>query len=505
MIDANAQHPPTRWRIAAASLLVCAIALGLRLCFLRVLYDGDMELFVYFGKLVAGGGRIGIELLDNKLPSVGLLMVGPWWVIGDWWMGYALLSIAMAIASMLAMSRAVSRVHQNSFWPSLAVSAVWMTFPLAVFSAFKLEHVQLLMASLACLAFIECWRTNDTRDAFVVGLVSGLGAWAKPSALSIFAAACLTWSFDPNLRLRLRLKRIVAACFGVSIPTVVLAIYLIGSGATAGLASSYAQIRSYNHNTVFLPISTLVKFVTVGFILGLPIAMRLFAERKSAEPTVPGQRVLTNFAIVWLLIEIAGIVMQGRLYGYHFLPVTVPAVLLFGLVPRRPRALTTIGSCLPVLVLAVAWTQMAVLPTKVPTDRFAAIDYIKTHAEPSDSVWMDENARVLTETNLPAGSRVPLTFLFSNDDQAPQRFESVLTSDFDVRQPRWIVLPTEWKKRAEFIRSSQAEFKWRPTRGENFVRAWTDLATYVQSNYRVAERFGEQTVYERTTTTAVAR
>ena len=130
VIERDAAVSPGR-SVRLTALCVGLIALALRCGFLTVLYDGDMELFVYMGKLVGQGGRIGIELIDNKLPTVGLLMWLPYRLLGDWWGGYALLSIAMAIGAVLAITRAAALVHPSSRWPTFAMAAVWMTFALA--------------------------------------------------------------------------------------------------------------------------------------------------------------------------------------------------------------------------------------------------------------------------------------------------------------------------------------------------------------------------------------
>jgi len=503
VIERDAAVSPGR-SVWLTALCVGLIALALRCCFLTVLYDGDMELFVYMGKLVGQGGRIGIELIDNKLPTVGLLMWLPYRLLGDWWGGYALLSIAMAIGAVLAITRAAALVHASSRWPTFAMAAVWMTFPLAVFSAFKLEHVQLLTGALSAMAFIQCWRTRDWRDAFTLGLCAGLGAWAKPSALSVCAAAAIAICIWASVPLKTRLRLCLAMLAGVAVPTAVLGIYLIQSGAIVGLPALYRQIRLYNENSVWLPVTMAMKLATVGLLLAVPMLMRLILERRHRLPRCSDHAMLIVFAATWLAIEFVGVALQGRMYGYHFLPLTVPATLLFAIIPRRAKAITIFGSAAPVLTLSIAWTWAAVLGTQRPSDRLGAIAYIEAHARPSDSAWMDDNARLLVETNLSAGARVPLTFLFSNHDDAPQAFSSLLLQDFRARSPEWIVLPTHWSQRADFICRTQPEFQQRPKRAAHFVQAWTAIADYVQARYVPVARCGEESVYRLAPAGAVA-
>ena len=49
-----------------------------RLGYLFEPFGTDSAMFIYMGKLVSHGGRIGIELIDNKFPTVGLMTSLPW-------------------------------------------------------------------------------------------------------------------------------------------------------------------------------------------------------------------------------------------------------------------------------------------------------------------------------------------------------------------------------------------------------------------------------------------
>ncbi|MDB5327976.1 MAG: hypothetical protein JWM57_3545 [Phycisphaerales bacterium] len=479
-----------------AGLSVALLALAMRCCFVVEQYDGDMELFVYMGKLFGQGGRIGIELIDNKLPLVGPLMWPAYLLVGGWWAGYALLSIVMSVLATIAIVRTVAIVRPSSTWPTAAMASVWIGFPLAVSAAFKLEHVQILTGSIAALAIMRCWKTQTAWNAFAAGLCAGIGALAKPTALSVLvggAAALLVWnSVDFKTRLRLALY----AAAGVATAGAVALGYLIESGAIRAVPALVEQIRLYNSNSVWVGSTILVKFLSTTLILGGPLMIRGVAERKRAEPRNAGEGVPIVFALVWFAVELTGIVMQGRLYTYHFLPLMAPASLLFGLIARKPSAMTTLIAPVPVLFASVVWTYTIVLHTPVPTDRLAANDYVKSHAAKGDAVWMDEEARILVESDLKAGSRIPLTFIFSNHDDAPQQFLSVLLSDFESRKPRWIVFASDWPEREDFHRRCQAEYAFRPRRGENLIRAWTELAGYVDSRYQRRARFGALDVYE---------
>lgn len=486
------------------AVFILCLCFALRCSILATLYDGDMELFVYMGKLAGQGGRIGIELIDNKLPTVSLVMWPLHAVIGAWWPGYAWVGIAGAVLAVVAMARAAGEINRSSFWPVAVMMAVWSSFPLAVFSAFKLEHITLPMAALAAWAFVRCWRTRSLRSACFVGLFAGIGALAKPNALAVLVAAIGAVLFWSTVNRRERLKLIAAMLGGAAVPLGGALVYLIASGAIVALPDVYQQIRSYNHNSVWQPETVKSKFLTVGLLIALPLFLRKVGERRSKEPMPADTGVLLQFAIGWLLIEAAGIAMQGRMYGYHFLPITAPAALLFGLIPRRASGLTMIGAAAPVLVASLFWVFAATLATEKPTDRLAAIDYLKAHATPGDKVWMDEYARLLVESDLKAGSRVPLTFIFSNDDTAPQRFGGMMLKDFEERKPRWIVLPSDVMGRAEMLQKRRIEYSDRPARGEAFVREWAAIQLAVDADYAPVTTIGEHQIFQRRDTIVAA-
>lgn len=485
--------------VVAAALLVLAVCFALRCAVLATLYDGDMELFVYMGKIAGDGGRIGIELIDNKLPTVSLVMWLPYQIIGAWWPGYAWLGITLAALGVFAIARAAADVQRSSLWPTAAMAAAWMSFPLAVFSAFKLEHVTVPLAAGAAWAFVRCCRHRRAGDALFVGLLAGVAAMAKPNALAVLVAAGAALLTFVDVPWRERLRLAVWMAVGLAIPAGVTGAYLIHSNAIDALPDVYRQIRAYNQNSVWQPGLVMSKALTVAFLIAIPIAMRAFAERRRGEPTDALRGVVLRFALGWLAIEAIGIAMQGRMYGYHFLPITAPAALLFGLIPRRPIALSVLAPCAPVLCASVFWAWTATLATEKPADKLATIEYLKSHAAPGDTVWMDEYARLLVESDLRPGSRVPLTFIFSNDDNAPGHFGGMLRADLHVRRPRYVVLPSDCTGRAERLREWWVEYAERPARGEAFVAEWRKIEAEVHADYAPVALFGEHRVYERRT------
>ena len=78
---------------------VClAIVIAIRLIDLFVPFPGDGAMFIYMGRLVSDGGGVGREMIDNKFPTVGLLMSGPWQWFGAYWPAWVMMQTAIGIA-----------------------------------------------------------------------------------------------------------------------------------------------------------------------------------------------------------------------------------------------------------------------------------------------------------------------------------------------------------------------------------------------------------------------
>jgi len=104
-----------------------------RLSFLVRPFDPDGAMFIYMGKLVSQGGRIGAELIDNKFPTVGLMTSACWRAFGACWPGYVLLQTAMGVAGAYLLARSARRnIGIHAAWPTGLFALVYLNFNFAV-------------------------------------------------------------------------------------------------------------------------------------------------------------------------------------------------------------------------------------------------------------------------------------------------------------------------------------------------------------------------------------
>jgi len=73
----------------------------------------------------------------------------------------------------------------------------------------------------------------------------------------------------------------------------------------------------------------------------------------------------------------------------------------------------------------------------------------------------------------------------------------VILRDFDERQPKYILLPTQIDWYIQALSNHIKELGLHPKRKQNYVKAWINLRDYVQSHYRPEAQVGKETVYRR--------
>jgi hypothetical protein len=480
------------WILIAVCLLTSLLG---RLSYLVRPFNADGAMFIYMGKLVTQGGRVGYELIDNKFPTVGLITSPCWQAFGYCWTGYVLLQQAMVLFAAWLLARTAGRnLGQYAALPTGLFALVYLNFNFAVFGGFQLETLQTFFSTLAACAAIESLCSDDARDSFLVGLAAGVAAMVKPSGLAILAAFGLCLLFK-----RRRLVVHSAAAFaGLAIPLAATLVYFQAADLFPVLPTIYRQIADYAANSPWEPWD-LSKPVIIILILGFPMLVRgyIFRRPQHRQPIRP-DRIVTLFTILWLTLEAAGIVAQRRMYSYHFLVLAAPASLLFGLIPRKSRAISIAAALLAPAIFSVVGAVQVLADAPNSMLATAGEDYLASHAQPGDAVWMDGMMRLLLRTDLSPGSRYPMTFLWVNDDDAPLRYCREMLADFNQIRPKYIVMPTKFDRYAVALSERIKELGLRPQRKANFIHAFYMLHDYVLKNYHAEANPDDwETIYRR--------
>jgi hypothetical protein len=487
-----------RSALAVLIALLAVSAVAGRLSYLTKPWDHDARMFVYLGKLVCEGGWYCHDIIDNKFPTVGMMTSVAWRMFGTFWPGYVLLQLVMAVSAAMLLARSAARhFGEHARLPVALFALVYLNLNVAVFGGFQLETLQTFFAILAAGAAMEALAGARAIDAFVVGLASGCAMMLKPTGgavLGAFAiAAVVRFASEPR---KLLFHGASAAC-GLALPALCVLAYLLRHNILKDMQPLYAQIARYATETPLAGSDYLKPFI-VCVIAGFPVAVRGWVcRRDSIGETASARGTMVIFAGAWFALELTGAVMQRRMYSYHFLPVAGPAALLYGMFPRRNRVPALAAALLPAALLSVLGARETIAACWGQPYRMAVSDYIVAHTNEKDSVWQDSLPRLLLETNRRPGSRVPLAFLFFNHDTAPLEFSATMLRDFEIRRPKYIIIPIDLERKLTYETQRAPEMQRRPIRAQNYRIAWRAIEAYVREHYVDETSIGTETLWRR--------
>lgn len=482
-------------------VVVVAVACVSRMSYLAHAFDGDGAMFAYMGKLVTEGGRFGEDLIDNKFPTVGLITSVFWRTFGASWVGYVVTQwILTMIAATLLMRQATRSFGTYAAAPTFLVAGCLMNLNSAVMAGFQLETLQAFFAAVAAACGLAALTTLDGRNAFACGLACGCAVLVKPTGAAVggaFAlAALLAMFFRSDGSARQWFGLLIWSAIGFLIPAVGALLFLHVSDqiriipTLATQISEYAKNSSFAADDLFRPFSILVLFLAALLIRGWVY------RRRTVAVTAPNQLAVWSFAILWLTIEFTGVLMQRRMYGYHFLPLAAPAALVFAAVPRR----NTFGQLAGVLALPLVfsiWGARDVLAAAQRDTAPAVATWLEAHTTPGERVWRDITPQILIRSDLRTASQMQLTFLFMNSDTAPAQFTSMLLNDLRARRASYIVLPTDIEHHVHYQSSRVRELSRLPSRQREFAAAWQAIDRFARDHYQPVHTIGNETIWMR--------
>jgi hypothetical protein len=483
----------------ALLIAICILsALVGRLAYLFHPFDSDAAMFIYMGKLVTEGGRIGYELIDNKFPTVGLMTSGCWRIFGDNWPAYVLLQTALSLSAAFLLARSAKQnINPHAGLASGLFALVYLNFNFAVFGGFQLETLQAFFCILSASAAMYSLCRDDPRDSLLVGLAAGTAALLKPSGLGVLAAFAIATIWQHRRKFRRLTIRAAATAAGLAIPALVALAYLIAADLLRELPTIWRQIARYAAESPWEPWD-ISKPIIVLVIAGFPMLIRGVVFRRP-DHRIAGNvnRSILIFAVIWMILECAGVVAQRRMYAYHFLVLAAPAALLFGLIPRKSAVFPLVAALALPMLLSAYGSILLLHDAHNPMEHLAASEYLTAHASANDAVWQDGMQRLLIETNLKPGARYPMTFLWVNGDDTPLEYCGVILSDFNQRRPRYILLPTRIDWYIQAVSTHIKELGLNPKRQANYVKAWHNLRDYVQAHYHPEVQVGKETIFRR--------
>jgi hypothetical protein len=495
-----------RWVVAACVV----IAVGSRLSFLGDPFKNDAGIYIYLGKVLWEGGKLYSDFWETKFPSVPLIMAPLYAVFGAHWFGYVLVQAAMGIAGAWILARALCRyVASETYVPALLFGLIGLNVSRLTITGFQLETVQMFFEILAAwLVLRSLARRDSMMAAFGAGLFASVAMMAKPTGLSVCAAAACAYLWEAReLGARRTAIRIGTLASGMLIPLIGVFAWVQSSSFRGEMPVLIREIRLYASGT---PWRSLLQFKTWIFFV-LPFApavlrmaiVRILGDARETpvadDATKAPPQTAAVFALAWAVIEVAAVLVQRRLYGYHFLVLVPPAVVIFALWPRSQRLGPIIAAIAPVAAISIYFsiTQGYRALANGGGSLSPVSRYVIDHTAPADAVWADPAARLLLETDRRPGSRLQMTFYLVNHDDAPKYFGDILLDDFEQRAVKYLILPVGWRDETRRVAQETPGTMWRPKRRAAYIAAMARIDWYVKEHYQLEATIDGKFVYRR--------
>ncbi len=403
-------------------------------------------------------------------------------------------------------------VARNSAVATFLFAAVFLNFAWTVYTGFQLETIQAFFEAAAAWAAVEVIYARPASrstiiNAFTAGLATGLAGMVKPGGLGVGLAFVITLWFGRRTIGQLRRGGATIASFiaGVAVPVAITILYAIQSGAWPLLPAVLRQIERYADDTP-MGFTWISKLALVAALLGFPMLVRGILAKLShppdsqhqaagIDPTHQNRTPLLLFTALWFLVDLLAIILQRRMYPYHFLPLACPAALLYGLLPWRARPMHIAAGLLPIALLSFQWegTNLRQINRGFQHDQLS--EYVSSHTKPDDSVYTDQIGRLLIETGRRPGSRYGTFFYFANYDQAPLEYGRAMLQDFKDRRPVYIILRLDADGLPGLARGPI--FQSRPQRAAHLLTAWQEIRTYINTHYTLETTIDGNDLYRR--------
>src|SRR5207302_1379997 len=139
------------------------------------------------------------------------------------------------------------------------------------------------------------------------------------------------------------IKHTAATLGGLAIPTIGTLAWMFRSGAMADMPALLHQLSLYGKESPFDWFEW-TKPAIVTVFAAFPLVVRQWVFRRNETQGTPhAPKPVLTFAIAWYCIELLGIVLQGRMYAYHFMVLAPPAALVYAMMPRPARLLPIVA------------------------------------------------------------------------------------------------------------------------------------------------------------------
>ena len=497
-------------------LLGAAVVLvGWSVLALRWPLSGDAGVFAWMADTVYRGGAPYVDAWDTKGPAAWLPSLLMETIFGRTSWAIRAFDITMVIAALVAMRAIARRLGQpGAGRVAIALYIVWYTSLDYWQSAQPDGWVAAWLIAACALAM-----TGALMNVLIAGALVGLATMVKPFYLGYAVVLWIIVVVAPGGSTTGRAARVAAVLAGIASVIALCLLYLRAVGGYDG----FLEVQRWNRDVyagLGDPWLTRMPAMFKGMLLmpwGIVGPIALFG---AIRPTRAHRRTITALA-VGFLGAVAGVMLQGKGWMYHWLPMLPFLALLadIGFAALRTETAGEIAGRFRWLALLLAFSIGGISPLqqfyryvrsrgsaeKIATYERREFRYYGRHPgslyEIVDSLHAiaphdSSAASILVWAMHPApqvldGARIPTRFAVIRPlfDGAGTAFRAAYRTQFEstlrTAPPRWWLQPT-----AELL-ASDDELR------SHDIRTYLSAATVLQTQYREAAHTADWVIYER--------
>jgi 4-amino-4-deoxy-L-arabinose transferase-like glycosyltransferase len=474
--------------------------------------SGDAGVFAWMADTVYRGGAPYIDAWDTKGPSAWLPALLVQSVFGRVAWAIRLFDIAMVIAALAAIRSIARRLGQpGSGRIAMALYALWYA-SLDYWSSAQPDGFVATWLAVAC----ACAITGGPVGAVLAGVLVGVATLVKPFYLGY---AVVMWIIVASMREQSRARRAwhaLLVALGIAGAVGLLLLFLKQRNGLDG----FLEVQRWNRDVyagLGDPWLTRVPAMFKGMLLmpwGIVGPIALFG---AIRPTRAHRRTIAALA-VGFLGAVAGVMLQGKGWQYHWLPM-LPFLALLADIGFAALRVETAGEIAGrfrwlalLLALAVAgitplqqfwrWSRSRVSGETIaayeqrefryygrqPGSVYAIVDSLTRGMEtpPELLVWgMQMGPQFLRGMHIPTRFAVIRPLYDGPGSAFRQQYRAAFEHELDTSPPRWWLQPTPaLMAREEELRGHDIEL-------------YPEASLVLHSKYRLVGQTAEWMIYER--------
>lgn len=336
-------------------------------------FGWDHGIMAAVGDVIVRGGMPYADGWDMKGPLPYYVFAFLQWAFGPQVWGVRVLDLALAVGASVALGKMVGRITTPGAVPWVGLALFLWYASLGYFFTAQPDGWVAMGVTLCFAPLVGRARPSTLGNVVWCGLVVGLGALVKPLFAAFLVIPALHVTLTRGESRRHTLGRGLALAGAFIVPVALTLGWFASRGALDDLlrvhvgytATSYARVGSLQLGDRIAGTLAFVWSEEIAVVLPI-LLLGIYAAWSFGRPAA-----LLLWS--WLCVTLLVVILQGKFYEYHWIPMYPPLVALTGLGLFALFATSTgsgirshvpnVARTLAVLAIIVGFARVAYAPT----------------------------------------------------------------------------------------------------------------------------------------------